>query len=207
MRPKSSSIGGGEEELPPPLKLVFVGDSGVGKTTLLSSYRKGAFHDNLQEGQHTQVLEGFTKPVVVNEKEYICLLWDTIGSPDFDRLRPLSYPKTDCFVICFAINDKQSFNNLKEIWIPEILAHTPEIPFIFASTKMDVKETETELITPEEISALVESTEAYECVECDSKDMDSILNVFKASVKAIFAHEEKLKAIKDANSQSFCVIC
>lgn len=38
-------------------------------------------------------LEGFTKPVQVDGNEYICLLWDTIGSNDFEKLRPLSYPK------------------------------------------------------------------------------------------------------------------
>lgn len=44
-------------------------------------------------------LEGFTKPVQVDGTEYICLLWDTIGSNDFEKLRPLSYPKV-LYTVC-----------------------------------------------------------------------------------------------------------
>lgn len=81
-------------------------------------------------------------------------LWDTAGQEDYDRLRPLSYPQTDVFLICFSVarwveRRKQrlvstlqilsssfsncspsSFENVTSKWYPEIKHHCPDAPII-----------------------------------------------------------------------------
>ena len=36
------------------------------------------------------------------------------GQEDYDRLRPLSYPQTDVFLVCFSVVSPSSFENVKE---------------------------------------------------------------------------------------------
>ena len=65
-------------------------------------------------------------------------LWDTAGQEDYDRLRPLSYPQTDAFVVCFAVISPKSLENTKSKWVPEIKHHCPGVPFILVGTKVDL---------------------------------------------------------------------
>lgn len=47
-------------------------------------------------------------------------LWDTAGQEEYDRLRTLSYPQTNVFIICFSISSPASYENVKHKWHPEV---------------------------------------------------------------------------------------
>lgn len=47
-------------------------------------------------------------------------LWDTAGQEEYDRLRTLSYPQTNVFIICFSISSPASYENVKHKWYPEV---------------------------------------------------------------------------------------
>lgn len=57
--------------------------------------------------------DNYTASVMVDGRPISLGLWDTAGQEDYDRLRPLSYPQTDVFLICFSIVSPPSFDNVK----------------------------------------------------------------------------------------------
>ena len=59
--------------------------------------------------------DNFTREVQVNEKLSCTLfLFDTAGQEEYDRLRPLIYPDTNVFLICFSVVNPALFENVKE---------------------------------------------------------------------------------------------
>lgn len=51
---------------------------------------------------------------MVGGEPYTLGLFDTAGQEDYDRLRPLSYPQTDVFLVCFSVVAPASFENVRE---------------------------------------------------------------------------------------------
>ena len=69
---------------------------------------------------------------------------DTPGQDDFDTLRPLVYPNTDVFLLCFSVVSPSSFANIREKWIPEIKKSREKgakkhVPIILVGTQSDLR--------------------------------------------------------------------
>lgn len=67
-------------------------------------------------------------------------LFDTAGQEDYDRLRPLSYPQTDVFLVCFSVTSPASFENVREKWFPEVHHHCPGVPCLIVGTQVDLRD-------------------------------------------------------------------
>ncbi|KAI7899961.1 small GTPase superfamily [Cokeromyces recurvatus] len=117
-------------------KVVIVGDGACGKTSLLIVYQNGRF----PEKYLPTVFENYIARVNLDYRTVELALWDTAGQEDYDRLRPLSYFETDVVIICFAIDNIISFQNVRDKWLPEVKHHCGNnVSLLLVGLKTDLR--------------------------------------------------------------------
>lgn len=181
------------------IKCVVVGDGAVGKTSLLISYVTNAF-----PGEYIPtVFDNYTTNLVVNEKKFILGLWDTAGQQDYDRLRPLSYPQTDVFLICFSLVNRVSFENVLAKWYPEVNHHCPNTPIILVGTKLDLRENEEEMkkfrlspVTYVQGAKMMKDIGAFKYLECSALTQKGLQFVFEEAISAVLQPQKIPKKTK-----------
>ena len=72
-------------------------------------------------------------------------LRDTAGGEDYHRLRPLSYPQTDVFLLMFSIERRNTFTACKLHWKAELDYFEPDVPIVLVGNKIDLRETQRSL--------------------------------------------------------------
>lgn len=112
----------------------------------------------------------------------------SLGQEDYDRLRPLSYPQTDVFLVCFSVTSPASFENVKEKWFPEVHHHCPGVPCLIVGTQIDLRDDPQVLeklarqkqrpITAEQGERLARELGAVKYVECSALTQKGLKNVF-----------------------------
>uniref|UniRef100_A0A5K3F136 Small monomeric GTPase n=1 Tax=Mesocestoides corti TaxID=53468 RepID=A0A5K3F136_MESCO len=172
------------------IKCVVVGDGAVGKTCLLISYTTNKFPSEYVP----TVFDNYAVTVRVGGDPMMLALFDTAGQEDYDRLRPLSYPHTDIFLLCFSVVNPASFANVKEKWYEEIKHHAPNTPFLLVGTQTDLRDDTGKVeslalnrqkpITPEQGEKLAREIKAHKYVECSALTQYGLKNVFDEAILA-----------------------
>lgn len=174
-----------------PIKCVVVGDGTVGKTCMLISFTSDSFPVEYVP----TVFDNYSAPLVVDSVSVNLGLWDTAGQEDYDRLRPLSYPQTDIFLLCFSVVSPVSFDNVTTKWVPEIRHHCPDTPIILVGTKIDLRDDGQtvrnlndqglSLISKNQGVKMAQKIKAIRYIECSALTQQNLHQVFEEAVRAV----------------------
>eukprot|EP01120_Amphizonella_sp_Union-15-10_P009898 TRINITY_DN384_c0_g1_i1.p1 TRINITY_DN384_c0_g1~~TRINITY_DN384_c0_g1_i1.p1 ORF type:complete len:198 (-),score=20.94 TRINITY_DN384_c0_g1_i1:168-761(-) len=190
------------------VKCVIVGDGSVGKTCLLVSYTTNSFPTKYVP----TVFDNYCANMIVDKTPINLGLWDTAGQEDYDRLRPLSYPMTDVFLLAFSIVSPESLDNIRSKWFPEVAHHSPNTPTLLIGTKEDLRDDPESLkilsakkatpVTPEQGTAMTKEIGAVRYLECSALTQKGVREVFEWAVRTVFDGKKSGKVTKKSKRRS-----
>eukprot|EP01084_Bolivina_argentea_P114727 204204_1 len=134
------------------LKIIILGDSGVGKTSILHKYVNNRF---IEEHKATIGAAFSTKEIMVDGDRLITLqLWDTAGQERFQSLGRAFYRGSDACILVYDITSQESFNRIstwRENFLQQSNPENPsEFPFLLFGNKCDLdqqRQVSTEQVT------------------------------------------------------------
>ena len=121
-------------------QILIIGDSSVGKTSILTRYTNGTFKE---EYLATVGLDYYSKEEIFNTKTINVKLWDTAGQERYKSLTQSYFKNAEGVIVTYDITNTESFDNLK-FWINSIKTNMENknmfIPVIIIGNKTDMEE-------------------------------------------------------------------
>ncbi|XP_030756250.1 ras-related protein Rab-9A [Sitophilus oryzae] len=165
------------------LKVVILGDGGVGKSCLMNRFVSNQFDEH---SFHTIGVEFLNKDIEIDGETYTLQIWDTAGQERFKTLRTPFYRGSDICILTYAVDDKTSFKNL-DMWRKEFANYADvkennQVPFIVVGNKSDVPTEERE-VSPLEMETWCNDNGITSCIETSAKSASNVQEAFKMAVQ------------------------
>ena len=123
-------------------QLLIIGDSTVGKTSILSRFANGTFNANYLA---TVGLDNFTKDETIDDKNVRIKIWDTAGQERYKALTKGFFRNAQGIMIVYDVTNQETYESLK-YWIQSIKTHIGDdlahIPIVIIGNKIDSEERE-----------------------------------------------------------------
>lgn len=176
------------------LKVIILGDSGVGKTSLMNQYVHKRFSAHYKA---TIGADFLTKEVMIDDKLVTLQIWDTAGQERFQSLGVAFYRGADSCVLTYDITDAKSFDNL-ESWMDEFLVHAAPrnretFPFVVLGNKADLAKRRQ--VSESRAKAWCQSKNGIPMFETSAKEALNVEQAFHTIAKNALQQESQQKPI------------
>uniref|UniRef100_A0A804Q151 Ras-related protein Rab7 n=1 Tax=Zea mays TaxID=4577 RepID=A0A804Q151_MAIZE len=172
------------------LKVIILGDSGVGKTSLMNQYVNKKFSNQYKA---TIGADFLTKEVQFEDRLFTLQIWDTAGQERFQSLGVAFYRGADCCVLVYDVNSMKSFDNLNN-WREEFLIQASpsdpdNFPFVLLGNKVDVDGGNSRVVSEKKAKAWCASKGNIPYFETSAKDGTNVEDAFQCIVKNALKNE------------------
>ncbi|KAL7134761.1 hypothetical protein ABFS83_11G047400 [Erythranthe nasuta] len=172
------------------LKVIILGDSGVGKTSLMNQYVNRKFSNQYKA---TIGADFLTKEVQFEDRIFTLQIWDTAGQERFQSLGVAFYRGADCCVLVYDVNVAKSFDNLNN-WREEFLIQAsppdPEnFPFVVLGNKIDVDGGNSRVVSEKKAKAWCASKGNIPYFETSAKEGFNVEAAFECIAKNALKNE------------------
>jgi small GTP-binding protein len=168
-------------------KAIVIGQSGVGKTTLIKRY----VHNMFTADHYTTIGVDFQiKEIEVKGKCVKLQLWDTAGQERFHSIAVSYFRGANAFMLVFALDDLRSYERLP-YWMNQVEEHKVSYS-ILVGNKCDV---ENPVVTEEMVQAFLKTYPHMVYIRASAKTGQSVEEAFRNIVEALVS-KESIKADK-----------
>ena len=168
-------------------KIIIVGDSGVGKSSLLKRAVQNRFDGSYQA---TIGFEFLLMHFKVNDLKLKLQIWDTCGQEMYRSLVQGFYRNTSLALVVYDVNFKKSYDGL-DIWIKDIRQHTEQdLPIFIAGNKNDLERA----VPFEEAKVFSLSNRTKYFTECSAKTGYNVKEIFFEAAKYLYKSYKQFKS-------------
>jgi small GTP-binding protein len=119
------------------IKLVLLGDGGVGKTSLVYRFIENRFSRDFKSTLGVNLLK---KKLTLDQQEISAQLWDLGGQDSYKKIRRLYLEGAQGALVVFDVLNQKSFDNLDD-WIGSLIeVRGKEVPMVLIANKIDIQE-------------------------------------------------------------------
>jgi small GTP-binding protein len=160
-------------------KLVLLGESSVGKSSLVLRFVKGQFH----EFQESTIGAAFlTQTVQIDDTTVKFEIWDTAGQERYHSLAPMYYRGAQAAIVVYDITNKETFQKA-QTWIKELQRQaSPNIVIALAGNKLDLASKRA--VSYEEAKAYADESSLL-FMETSAKTAANVMDIFTSIAKKL----------------------
>ena len=178
--------------------LLMVGDSQTGKTHLFYSYLRG----KPPEECFLPLSKSVTHEMNIEGTKLLFGLSPIDGTADDPS--SAGTPSVDVIVMCFALDNAGSLQNVSDKWVPKMASHWPGVPIILVGTKMDLrKDKKAKTIPKNKVKEVSQSIGAVAYLECSSNNNEGVTEVFDLAARtALKSQTKRARPVSKASYKS-----
>ncbi|XP_060063046.1 cell division control protein 42 homolog [Ylistrum balloti] len=178
------------------IQCTLVGDAAVGKTSLIRAYTD----NTCCKPPADTVFENYAGTSKYSNQEFTISVFDCSSKTDHESIRLFAYKDSDVFVMCYSVMDRESFDNIKSRWLPEVTyIMGKRLNLVLVATQVDLRESidldQDIPVSKAEGHHMAEEIGAFSFIECSSSNQDCVQGVFEDVVQCSLKQKKKKHSI------------